>query len=139
MDREADIRDRWKRLKNPQTAEDWGLSVSLEELASLSDGECLIAEELCPYMPSERLQEVMTEISMRRKIKMEKSMIVRAEEELIEEAKQEILSRMKHMVRKRINLQEKLDGVNKQIRDLEEMDPAEFLKDSLKNDPHFQY
>lgn len=43
--------EKWKRLTNPQTIEDYGLSVSLDELAETAEGREILEKEISPWLP----------------------------------------------------------------------------------------
>lgn len=44
--------EKWKRMSNPQTVEDYGLSVSLEELAQTEEGRQIIERDVNHWLPS---------------------------------------------------------------------------------------
>lgn len=43
--------ERWRRMTNPQTVEDYGLSVTLEELYETPEGREIIYGEINPSLP----------------------------------------------------------------------------------------
>lgn len=49
--------EKWNRLTNPQTVEDYGLSVNLEDLAETKEGREIIAREIAPWLPPSVLQK----------------------------------------------------------------------------------
>ena len=48
-----DIIERWRRLTDPQTVEDYSLSVNLDDLAQTPEGREIIRREIDPFLPSE--------------------------------------------------------------------------------------
>lgn len=52
-------KDKLERLLNPKTVEDYGLSISVDELMSLDEGRIFLSEFLKEYVPSDKWPEVM--------------------------------------------------------------------------------
>ena len=49
-------KEKWERMKNPQCVDDWGIGISLCELA-----ECepeIFAEEVSPYLPPDIVRDM---------------------------------------------------------------------------------
>ena len=46
-----DAIERWKRLNNPTCVADYGLGVTLEELAETPEGREILAKEVSPWLP----------------------------------------------------------------------------------------
>lgn len=42
---------KWLRLTNPQTVEDYSLSVNLDELRQTEEGQEIYEKEILPYLP----------------------------------------------------------------------------------------
>ena len=43
--------EKWRRLTNPQSVEDYGLSVNLADLAQSDEGREILRREILPWLP----------------------------------------------------------------------------------------
>ncbi len=43
--------EKWKRMTNPKTVEDYGLGITLNELLETEEGKKIFQEEIKPWLP----------------------------------------------------------------------------------------